>query len=211
MLSRHQLSGMKQRWFTAACQVIPSTKQHELCLLVGDRAGSVHLYHPGSLDPVQTCRGVHGSGGVVWLAEEPEHLGIAVSTGRDGWIRHWSIKDSRLVCLRATRHTGASWITRFWSKSQLILAFKDVFFEVYSTACNAVVARLQCGGGHRAFDVVLDTSPDDKSLSDRAKNIHKSDLGVQTLTCFYLKEGLPCYARIPLCNNGVPVQVSFYT
>lgn len=149
--AQFQLPASKQRWCTAAvllshsnenlpeCNSAPpstATSWSEDSLLLGDRSGSVHLFKKKSSTPLWTARSVHGSGGVtsICLLSTTARGALAVTTGRDGWLRYWLVSHSHVGNVGATRHSKATWLARVipWQSDEILLSFKDVSFYIRS-------------------------------------------------------------------------------
>ncbi|ELU07060.1 hypothetical protein CAPTEDRAFT_228218 [Capitella teleta] len=78
--------------------------------------------------PLQSFPRIHGKAGVTDVCFHGNQL---YTCGRDGFIRTYDVMEGRLVLLTATR-------------SDLIL---------YEMRSNQVLLRLECGGGHRSWDL----------------------------------------------------------
>lgn len=141
----------KERWVTAAVLV-------DDMLVCGGRDGSIHLYQlNGTL--IRSLRHIHGCNGVTCL----RYLNNRIwSTGRDGTLRQYvlsTIYDNfRIVELVADKLT-MQWVADIVSSSDdiLVVGFYDKSCVVWSAKERNIVASLPCGGGHRSWDVVLDS------------------------------------------------------
>jgi WD40 repeat protein len=155
----------KHRWVTAAAAV-PLQKSEECVLVCGDRKGSLHSYlvQEGSkgieepLLPVSSLLGLHGQHGVSSL----RHCnGRVLSTGREGNIRHYSVgQDGVLVEIAKFKvFKGFDWVERmyFLGGQEYVVGFHSTDFIIYNLTKGQTVASLQCGGGHRSWDVCMNT------------------------------------------------------
>ncbi|KAM7304511.1 hypothetical protein ISCGN_014411 [Ixodes scapularis] len=93
-LSTFLLPRGRQRWATAAILLPP-------CLFVGDRSGSVHAFllddDQDMVEPFRTFHAIHGCNGVTDMKHTEDTL---VTSGRDGRILLFSVKNQELRFLR---------------------------------------------------------------------------------------------------------------
>ena len=205
-MASYKLPSMKQRWFTSACllgkpSICDVDPVDSLALLVGDRNGSLHLYDLVTSTYLLKLANVHGSDGVVSL--ERISGDTAISTGRDGWIKYWRLScTSQQLALRpvyASKHAEGDWVAKILSLrgDQLVLAFHGIYLQIWSQLNSAHVAQVECGGGHRAWDVFV--SPAGASGEDL------------DLVAVYLKDGKPHHASVRLSSNLRPLQQGIAT
>ncbi|KAF2362478.1 WD40-repeat-containing domain [Trinorchestia longiramus] len=208
-----ELPPSKQRWCTAAVWLsVPRQppRCEDTCteaLIVGDRSGSVHLFTKHKVHPTKSIRSVHGSGGVTSVRALPAAVcgALAVTAGRDGWLRYWRcfqpsaaswriLYSLDLKVVSGTRHCGGSWVADVlpWHTDYLVLSFREVHLGVWSVQHRAEVAQVACGGGHRAWDV---------RVAVGGAGDGRQDL----LTVVYLKEGLPQCSYQSLCPRLQPL------
>ncbi|XP_018015322.1 uncharacterized protein LOC108672200 [Hyalella azteca] len=231
LLTSFELPASKQRWCTAAALLsVPPRQPGEegVCseaLLVGDRSGSIHVFNMHSPNPVGTAKSVHGSGGVTSVRAHPSTATgtLAVSSGRDGWLRYWRCSQSaantsvQLTALSATRHGGATWVAAVvpWHGDVLVLSFREVHLEVWSSEARAEVARVSCGGGHRAWDIGITAACgtqhqheyQQKQLQQQEQQQQAQQQQKEQLVVVFLKEGLPRCSYVPLCRGLEPLRV----
>ncbi|XP_072178012.1 tRNA (34-2'-O)-methyltransferase regulator WDR6-like [Diadema setosum] len=144
----------RQRW--ATCAVVLDDDR----MVCGDRRGSVHLYgcNPNEIaGPVSSLPGLHGKSGTSSVCL---HEGLLYSTGRDGTYRQISITDGGELKLQNTYkvYKGFDWLEKLIFTDEgdiLVLGFHSVNFVVWSTSSNEALLRVDCGGGHRAWNFGL--------------------------------------------------------
>ncbi|XP_071505459.1 tRNA (34-2'-O)-methyltransferase regulator WDR6-like [Diadema antillarum] len=146
----------RQRW--ATCAVVLDDDR----VVCGDRRGSVHLYKCNNcylqvVGPVSSLPGLHGKSGTSSICL---HEGLLYSTGRDGTYCQISIADSGELRLQNTYkvYKGFDWLEKLIFTDEgdiLVLGFHSVNFVIWSTSSNEALLRVDCGGGHRAWDFGL--------------------------------------------------------
>ncbi|XP_022256267.1 WD repeat-containing protein 6-like isoform X2 [Limulus polyphemus] len=130
----------KQHWTSAGKYV----SQFSL-LVVGSRDGSVHVYsgltcmvdHPSdstgySQNPTKTFHCIHGKNGVTDIQVQHD---ILYTSGRDGRVLLYKLGRNTVTRLRTLKTNFISW----------------------STLLQRPLVELPCGGGHRSWDVKLNS------------------------------------------------------
>ncbi|XP_066906772.1 tRNA (34-2'-O)-methyltransferase regulator WDR6 isoform X2 [Halyomorpha halys] len=140
----------KERWITCAVSL-------DDYLICGDRMGSLHLFSSlaSTKDPVDSLHKLHDAKGV----SDVKHInGITYSTGRDGTLREISIIDSKLVLL-STLKLPMDWATSVVHSDiygLIISGFHGSNFVLWNVEERITLLQLDCGGGHRSFDFIID-------------------------------------------------------
>ncbi|XP_029833647.2 WD repeat-containing protein 6 isoform X1 [Ixodes scapularis] len=154
-LSTFLLPRGRQRWATAAILLPP-------CLFVGDRSGSVHAFllddDQDMVEPFRTFHAIHGCNGVTDMKHTEDTL---VTSGRDGRILLFSVKNQELRFLRTFWClTSLEWIGQMVveGKDLLLCGYHTSNFVVWNTTQQRAVLTVDCGGGHRSWDFAITTS-----------------------------------------------------
>ena len=142
-----ELPMMKDRWFTA------STVLGE-CFVIGDRCGGVHFMARSgdSLVMRMSYPRLHGRHGVTQLLVDG---GVVWSSGRDGQVRGYTLseKGARLVQTVRVSHDWVAGVRRVMGQLS-VMTWHGAQLEVRTLDSDTLVTRVQCGGGHRSWDVV---------------------------------------------------------
>ncbi|XP_047508924.1 WD repeat-containing protein 6 [Pieris napi] len=131
----------KERWLTA----VAINRDN---LIAGDRCGNIHIYVKGEMGPIKTFKHIHGRYG-------PTSIKILnntdfITTGRDGCIKYFS-----LTRYLYSRDLDYPWVERFVdNNNKYVCGFQERTFIVYDIVHNIKVLEVQCGGGHRSWDVI---------------------------------------------------------
>ncbi|XP_031568393.1 WD repeat-containing protein 6-like [Actinia tenebrosa] len=229
----------KQRW-PSAVEVLDqdkmSTKRERKvgnCHIVfGDRKGSLHLFDARRitqhevLDPVHSLPVIHGRIGVTQLCAHDNSL---YSAGRDGTYRQYRLLDSILEVIDTKKvFKGLEWVEKliFLANGDLVIAgFHTAYFVVWSVERNQPVFKVKCGGGHRAWDFVLNQNPESQNyeavftyLKGNSINVHleqlRNSIAKPVLqTGFHGREATClCYVdSLPLGKQGFPRHHVFLT
>ena len=159
-----------QFWFACAILIDDRT------LVVGDRAGNIHLYNHSKIDsqkyesPSQTFWKVHGRLGVGDLKLSRNKTTLW-STGRDGTIKSFSIemseesetfvKDTSLTkCKTVMAEKSCERLKISWPEKLIlakdghiaILGFHSSNFIAFGLQENVMFCNVSCGGSHRSWD-----------------------------------------------------------
>ena len=159
-----------QFWFACAILIDDRT------LVVGDRAGNIHLYNHSQIDaqkcesPSQTFWKIHGRLGVgdFKLSQNKTTLW---STGRDGTIKSFSIEmseksetfvnDTSLTkCKTVIAEKSCERLKMSWPEKLIlakdghiaILGFHSSNFIAFGLQENVMFCNVSCGGSHRSWD-----------------------------------------------------------
>ncbi|XP_043233500.1 WD repeat-containing protein 6-like [Amphibalanus amphitrite] len=170
---RHQLPPSRQRWVTAAALCPPET------LVAADRDGSLYVYLPDRMEPVQTLRRLvgrygatsitrlSGSGPDVATSPGPSDSGPDVATSpappdsgrtllvtaRNGTARRLRVGEDGLL-----RQTGCLRLPWDWAAAavqldgqQAVVGFHGNQLVLWSVSAERELWRVDCGGGHRSW------------------------------------------------------------
>ncbi|XP_075211583.1 tRNA (34-2'-O)-methyltransferase regulator WDR6 isoform X2 [Lycorma delicatula] len=173
ILSQLLLPASKERWLTSAVLCQHSDYQTLIC---GDRCGSIHVFDlrdsdiSGSkqqlMEPVQTLNKIHGRLGVSCIYYFSNYVW---STGRDGYLRKFSLNRTKnedntiiynLIQLSIDKLT-LSWAAKIIYNNSLgilVLGFHEVDLVIWSVESRIVLWRLECGGGHREWDCIVNNN-----------------------------------------------------
>nr|XP_045614269.1 WD repeat-containing protein 6-like [Procambarus clarkii] len=181
----HDLPCCKQRWVSAACVYPPTPRNATQNLICGDRAGSLHLYSPGVTEAQHTLRGIHGRNGVTSLSL---HGNLIYSTGRDGCVRCLAVEDRHLQIIRVSRVCNVNWVAKLVLifGRPLAVCFHDVKLIVWSLEEDRTVVEVECGGGHRSWDLQVSETEN-------------------RLICLFLKDGRPYTFQTTLKDKLLPL------
>ncbi|CAH1397318.1 unnamed protein product [Nezara viridula] len=193
----------KERWITCAASL-------EDYLVCGDRMGSIHLFSSLTTikDPVDSLRRLHDVKGV----SDIKHInGITYSTGRDGTLREFTIKDDKLV-LVSTLKLPMDWSTSVVhsdSYGLIIMGFHGSNFVLWNVEERITLLQLDCGGGHRSFDCIVDGNLGNLVISFiRMKEMKYICCPVeavshQTVLAGYHKKAINCCCLLSLKEDGM--------
>ena len=159
-----------QFWFACAILIDDRT------LVVGDRAGNIHLYNHSKIDsqkcesPSQTFWKVHGRLGVGDL-KLSQNKTTLWSTGRDGTIKSFSIEMSEesetfvkgtslTKCKTVMAEKSCERLKISWPEKLIlakdghiaILGFHSSNFIAFGLQENVMFCNVSCGGSHRSWD-----------------------------------------------------------
>ncbi|KAK2149442.1 hypothetical protein LSH36_452g01002 [Paralvinella palmiformis] len=151
----------KQCWLTTACLL-----DNVSLLICGDRGGTLHVYDlqsskssPEAVPATQSFHRIHSKAGLTHICY---HDNSVYTCGRDGYYRMFQVTSSRLHMLQSNRvMKGLDWLTRFikLGDSLLIIGFYMEQLLVYNLSQSELLVAIPCGGGHRAWDFVLNNDP----------------------------------------------------
>lgn len=183
-------------------------------LIIGDYYGSVSAYQTGNEKPVSQFLHVHGRNGVNSLKQKPLSK-FVYSSGRNFRIFEYLITDSPRKCLNLLRTftiLQMAWIADFQFDSQAPFNLKYAYgfagdkFLFWNVFENRIIFEDECGGGHRSFDVTID-SVEEKSninlvyIKDNSLNIIKTSKPLsfeQSMgTTSFLPRHVNCCAHLP--------------
>ena len=142
------LPDCKQRWFTTATM-------WKNMWAVGDRCGGIHTLalHEGQLVIKQSMAKLHGKMGVTDLKVVN---GLLWSSGRDGFLRSYSIEQDESITMVQSLHVGYDWVAGI-SKvcgELAIFVWRGADILVRTVRGDTELGRRECGGGHRSWDII---------------------------------------------------------
>lgn len=151
----------KNRWLTSAC-----FEESGKYLVLGDRKGGIHLYcfaeniskSHDAKDPLCSFAGLHGDNGISQITSQNK---LVVSVGRDGNVRYFKIKEGRLVIVKKYKPiSSVCWIEKLEQRDSLTMMyyFHGQHFEVKVLESGVTICSVECGGGHRSWDVIIEES-----------------------------------------------------
>lgn len=168
------LPACKERWITVAFK-------RDNYILIGDRCGHVHLYelNNGSRSAAlrHTLKNVHGNLGCTSIYQHPTAEKLIFKTaGHDGTLKLIVLNESKKTLeIQFTYSVPIVWCDKILSlgNDELLLAgFNDNHFVLWQTN-NNFRFEFECGGGHRYWDLQIDTNSSIVHLFYiRAKTIH---------------------------------------
>ncbi|XP_071533185.1 tRNA (34-2'-O)-methyltransferase regulator WDR6 isoform X2 [Panulirus ornatus] len=180
----HILPPCKQRWVSAAC-VCTESKNGIQNLICGDRAGSLHLYSQEVPEAQHTLRSIHGRNGVTSLTIYNDFI---YSTGRDGCVRCLTVQDGHIQVITISRVSSVNWVAKliFLYEQPMAVCFHDVKLRMWSLVEERAVVEVECGGGHRSWDLCVSEAENE-------------------LICLFLKDGIPYTFRTTLRDKLMPL------
>jgi hypothetical protein len=167
-------------------------------LLIGDRQGNVLSYDLNdSNGPIyQRFSRLHGINGTSSIHID-EQTQLIYTCGRDGYINVFSFDADQRQLIQQTTLTITSditWLDRFFQQASLISCFTTNHFCLYT--CNEQSKRrlmqVDCGGGHRNSDFLIDRHTQAYFVYVRNKQVH---LARKNLTRIIHEE--TCLSRMP--------------
>ncbi|XP_068617481.1 tRNA (34-2'-O)-methyltransferase regulator WDR6 [Battus philenor] len=177
IVSKFSLPRCKERWLTAAAMGFDNK-----LLIVGDRCGNIHFYQKDT-DPIKTFSKVHGRYGPTTLNIKTNEM---ISTGRDGTVKYFSIinkNDVFHIKLTSSKDVGFPWVEKYIEPhNNLICGFQERTFLINDLKNNSKVIEVNCGGGHRSWDVIRYVD----NINDKYEEIIKfiylknSDVNIET-------------------------------
>lgn len=125
-------------------------------LLIADRCGNLHLYNESPKVPKFTLKKLHGSLGItsIKLKQDSNEMFSVETTGHDGTIKTVIVTADKLR-LTFTMKTQVKWIER--TINDIVFGFNDSHFVAFRLN-EGIVLEIECGGGHRMWDVSLQDS-----------------------------------------------------
>ncbi|XP_041370652.1 WD repeat-containing protein 6-like isoform X2 [Gigantopelta aegis] len=153
------LPACKQRWVSAGLAM-----WSDGLLVCGDKGGTVHCYslQPEQLTPLKppdcSFPKIHGKCGVTDVCR---HGNYVLTAGRDGHYRTWKVVEGKLQLLNSNKvMKGMEWIDglQITEDDLLVYGFHSAYFTVWSVKKNEKVIEVECGGGHRSWDCLIDNS-----------------------------------------------------
>lgn len=154
-----ELPSSKERWITVAFR-------SQNFLLIGDRCGHIHLYEINATNRTvtlcHTLKSVHGNLGCTSIHQQTENDKIVFKTsGHDGTLKTLVINENnRTLEIQFTYTVPIGWCDKILSLGNdalLLAGFNDNHF-VTSQNDNSFRFEFECGGGHRYWDVYIDTN-----------------------------------------------------
>lgn len=145
---RHfQLPKSKESWLTSALQ-------WNDYLILSDRSGNLHLFDMTNdkIELKQTLKQLHGNLGCTSLCCLPN--GDIISAGHDGTVKTLFFDASRsLLSVRSTEKVPVLWIDKVIPVLSIVAGFNDNRFVVWHRQRRELLAEIECGGGHRYWDM----------------------------------------------------------
>lgn len=156
LCANFELPSCKERWLT--CAAVDSTTN---TFVFGDRCGGLHLYKNGSKLPLKSFSKIHGLYGATSVTISH---GDVTTTGRDKTIKYFKILEDELTHM-STKILDFHWLDRFLdSDCKIVCGFREKMFVVFSLTRNEVLLELECGGGHRSWDVFCNSDKNSAQL-----------------------------------------------
>lgn len=160
--NEYLLPNSRHRW--TSCGLI-----HQNLLIVGDQSGNVFGYYLHSSNPSFRFRNIHGTNSVTIIKKHPKTCKI-YSSGRNGKIMEYYCRMDQtrnfvedFFHLRTfTLFSSMDWIAGFqFSLDSIHLAwgFESRYFQIWNVTENIKLFDEDCGGGHRCWDIRLETNP----------------------------------------------------
>ncbi|KAL4231612.1 WD repeat-containing protein 6 [Mactra antiquata] len=150
-----ELNRSKHRWVTAA--TLCNNGGYIIC---GDRTGSLFVYKliedKAIGDLIQTLPKLHGKGGVTYIGCHGDYI---YTTGRDGVYRLFDLDDNSNLHLLQNKKVlkGLDWIEKLNiidNDNIQVIGFHSDTFIIWSIEENQKLLEIECGGGHRAWDII---------------------------------------------------------
>lgn len=160
----------RHRW--SSCGIL-----YKNLLAIGDYSGNVSTYDINSTDPFLICRNIHGKNGVTSIKLKPDSS-LMYSSGRNGRIMEYYIEEcfetgKVINCYKLRTYalfSNMEWISGFlFDKTKTIkfvYGFESRNFLVWNMCQEIVEFEVDCGGGHRPFDIIIDPVENDNVKFD---------------------------------------------
>ncbi|XP_059045644.1 WD repeat-containing protein 6 [Achroia grisella] len=139
----------KERWLTAA-----DIDSRNGTLVVGDRCGNIHVYRNSNRVPIKSFSKVHGRYGPTSITIKADEF---ITTGRDGTIKYFNLSNENktLAKYMSSKDLEFQWVEKFIDKNEnVVCGFQERTFIVYDIKNKSKLLNVECGGGHRSWDVV---------------------------------------------------------
>lgn len=149
----------RHRW--SSCGVL-----YKNFLAIGDYSGNVFAFDINSTDPFLICRNIHGKNGVTSIQIKPDSC-LMYSSGRNGRIMEYYIEEcfetgKVINCFKLRTFalfSNMEWISGFLFDQTKTISFVYGFesrnFLVWNMYQEIVEFEVDCGGGHRPFDIII--------------------------------------------------------
>ena len=155
---RHQLvlpNHSNQHWVSSAATI-------KNLLLVGDRGGNLFIYdlsEKNCENPRVKLLKHHGRHGISDITASIDPNGaIQVTTlGREGTMKQVAISPGFFLSSQVSSKIPISSLERLYDDQDLMVGFHSSKFVIFSLAEQRSVLNIECGGGHRSWD--LKTEP----------------------------------------------------
>ncbi|RDD38601.1 WD repeat-containing protein 6 [Trichoplax sp. H2] len=184
LMKSMNLPNCKHRWVTCA-QIISISSVNDLSLgstssnrtkrktcfiICGDRHGTVHVYDGNDTDtsevhhnikegilPINSFRNLHGDNGVTSICSSRNHV---FTCGRNGMYCKFLKTERGIELIEKLKvpFKGLTWIERLITISNgnlIIIAFRSSNLVIWHVERNEVIFQMECGGGHRGWDICL--------------------------------------------------------
>lgn len=166
------------------CFVLPATRHpwtscgvlQANVLIVGDYSGNMFAFKANLLDPISQFRHIHGPNGTTCVQRHAT-TNLIYSSGRNGKIIEYLLEevDGQIISLQYLRifvlFPEMDWIGGFHFDScspytlKYVYGFESKNFHVWDLVENRIVFQEECGGGHRSWDLVIDSQNGKAKLS----------------------------------------------
>ncbi|CAK1541937.1 unnamed protein product [Leptosia nina] len=163
IFAKFSLPYCKERWLTAVA--INGDK-----IIAGDRCGNLHVFVRGQSQPIKTFKNIHGRYGPTSIYFKNKNS--IITTDRRGTLKYFSLYEHQ-----SSRDLDFQWIEKFVDKNyNYVCGFQERIFVVFDIVNNRRILEVQCGGGHRSWDVV-------HFIQKRGDHFN------ECITFMYIKEG----------------------
>lgn len=199
------LPDFEQRWPNACLYL----EQNEI-LLIGDRQGNLLLYdlqRCGSnktYEIHQELLRLHGTNGTSSI-DFDDHANLIRSCGRDGYVNLFTFDEQQRRLIHQNTLTisaDINWLDRLINQPSLITCFTTNHFCLFN--CDEQSRRrlmeIDCGGGHRNNDFIIDNNLEAHFAYVRNKRVHIARKQLRRI----LNEA-NCLSRIPP-GHGIEIR-----
>ncbi|GJQ74422.1 hypothetical protein Trydic_g21292 [Trypoxylus dichotomus] len=146
-----ELPHSKERWSTAACFCGIKT------VLVGDRRGTLYVYSTDSSQPLQIIKKAHNYLGISAVYFRNDKV---ISLGRNSTINEYIFDNKKQHLIQISSHkVPFTWLTSLLTQKStgppLLQGFSGTNFIIYDYIARRTLFEVECGGGHRSWDVFV--------------------------------------------------------
>jgi WD40 repeat protein len=188
------LPDFEQRWPNTCLYL----NQYNI-LLIGDRQGNILLYDLNTqlncliFQKLEHLHGINGTSSI----DIDKNTNLIRSCGRDGYINIFSFNNDQRKLIHQSTFTITSditWLDRFINDSLLITCFTTNNFCLYTLddQTKRQLMQVECGGGHRNHDFLLE------------KNFHAYFVYVRNKQIYLAKKNLIRILNESICLSIIP-------
>lgn len=179
----HQLEVLpefEQRWPNTCLYL-----EQDNLLILGDRQGNILLYDLSTQLIIQKIDRLHGINGTSSIVID-KNTNLIRSCGRDGYINLFSMNSNQRELIHQSTFTITSditWLDRLINNPLLLTCFTTNNFCLYTLneQTKRCLMQIECGGGHRNHDFLIDKNFNAFFVYIRNKQIYLARKNLQRI------------------------------